>query len=166
MQALEVAHRVQRAHMHLHAAGEESDEDETICHGATAVAQVTSAAPEATPVTSTDAAPLGTLDVESYTYMNDACAPSQHNEHTHDNKTPEGMEGVKQELLANGKAVAGCESTNCGTGQALLSASDSANCMEKRPQECSEASERTASVQHFLAHMEVRPQSKLPCRDI
>lgn len=161
VQALEVTHRVQQAHMHLHA-GDQSDEDGSICNVTAVLAEVTMSA-AATPV------PAGTVEDSSEDVNVEPCTGAR-------TQNGDGMTGASastdvEAQQASASATDGVETAadfagaERGTGLCpvpAIASEQHMECLENGPQVCSEPSERTASVQHFLAHMEVGPSSNKP----
>lgn len=160
VQALEVAHRVQQAYMHLHA-DEQSDEEDSMHNIAVVHAQISGSA-AATPVASITKESSGNVEVGPCT--------SAHSQQLHDMGAAGCVDGGEQQPSAAGTdsvstAALGVANADYGAGPSSAPALDTIQqieCPEKGPQLSSEASQRTASVQHFLAHMEVAPPSYMP----
>jgi hypothetical protein len=151
MQALEVARQVQRAHMHLHGAAE-SDESDADCDSANERAEVSTAVPGVSAEARFDGAHPASLDATSHTPAHDSYTVSLQHDHSHDMGLPGGVEFRKNDSLEACKATVMCENWKQSAVFRAKHTEKGDDCMETCPQVSSQS---PASVQHFLAHMEV-----------
>jgi hypothetical protein len=148
VQALEVAHRVHRAHMHLHP-GDESEDEEDVAT-ALDLASTASYAGTTTHIAETHAE---ALCQDASTRVHLAVASEKCNEHLQCAETSEDSERQEDEAFAMGKANQVGDRADQSSRAVLLG---SEHHSDSRAPECLKRSRRSASVHHFFAHMEVR----------